>query len=668
MASTRPDCGFQVLISPAPGTLPAGPDDENTLGDLNANVLVLLQFLQDQDRFRFASPEDQKRLTEICNTHKDKIAALCDEKTCEQAKQILKADLREFNAILARAEINLGEWRLIGDTVADRCFRANDYFTLQVFKKYPLDQGVILLGNHEGLFLCWYEKMRADAKDHAEYSYSSIDPRSMASLENLKKLIEYGIVEKAEVIELVENHFKPRIRAVDYTYNAALLTFYMHVPGGLEIVKGLAKLYGVPYGANTSQELMAAADGINEAVAVILKHNQLHYYYNNSPSLPTFELYGEEDSTILDVVGTLHLAVPATYPLHRLMWYRPLTRSLEDLEIIDAIEVPSMLDSGEQLRFVHGHDGSSVDLIKRRNAVLGIESKDPLEVRAGDSLYSSMTNLDEGYGRPGGETGTYIVYNSWRAVPRKAHQYPTAITPNLPIPPFCLVKVEEPQEEQWQRLTYTDIGKPRSRGSSISLEEDESFFARLKRKFNQFTEQYPLLWKILKYVIIPAGIAAAIVFSGGFAAIPIVGSVAASVGGLAPLINMVLTTAFVSLIGNGLAALGQLFLRCISPTEPTRLDRDEASPPIPSTLRSGDEPGSSPPSSQCSSPRGRSSLNIHHLIGGQGSIGSIEGYNPYGAEEEEQEIGLRTRAVASQHNASHTASSNPVAFSPGFIV
>jgi Ras-related protein Rab-7A len=87
----------------------------------------------------------------------------------------------------------------------------------------------------------------------------------------------------------------------------------------------------------------------------------------------------------------------------------------------------------------------------------------------------------------------------------------------------------------------------------VKTQAAQGFLSRVKA-----TLSHPLVVGFVKWVLLPAAIAAAIVFSGGLAAIPVVGAAMGSVGSVAAFGAV---TAFISFVGNALNSLRKLCCR-----------------------------------------------------------------------------------------------------------
>ncbi|HVY53922.1 MAG TPA: hypothetical protein VHA13_05325, partial [Gammaproteobacteria bacterium] len=55
--------------------------------------------------------------------------------------------------------------------------------------------------------------------------------------------------------------------------------------------------------------------------------------------------------------------------------------------------------------------------------------------------------------------------------------------------------------------------------ATIKFQKKPGLWSRIKQGFNNFTNNHPYLWWLIKWIVIPAALSAAFVFSGGFAAL-----------------------------------------------------------------------------------------------------------------------------------------------------
>jgi len=147
---------------------------------------------------------------------------------------------------------------------------------------------------------------------------------------------------------------------------------------------------------------------------------------------------------------------------------------------------------------------------------------------------------------------------------------------------FCYGAINEPNNPHLPHIINLNAGNTLGQtkedipGNVVTLYSNtpkiipRSLWERTKKSFNEFTINHPYIWGFLKWVIAPAAVATAIVFSGGFAAIPIVGAGVmgwgAAYGTLAALSFTTAATAAVGLIVKAMTSLWN----CCFPKRPTR--------------------------------------------------------------------------------------------------
>lgn len=288
---------------------PCDPSNQLTIGDLHGNALKLIYFLLRQNVLRLPAPDDYAKLVAIYRKN-----------------QLTAEDLACFEVILASMEVNpVGTVRLIGDELADR--GQNDYLTLKVIDLLRR-KGVsveILLSNHSAEFIAAYET----TKKFNSYNLNYGDARSMYAL---GKLIKDGIVSQEEVFSLIDNCYKPFLRALSYTLSQdkTKITIYSHAAIDLCTIEQLTKVLGVDYRDDEIEDLARTIDSINSKFYNYVKNNKAHTLYLR---LRTAQ---GKDALVLK-----HDENPFVF----LMWNRRYT----------AINRPAKYKN-YSLNFVHGHD------------------------------------------------------------------------------------------------------------------------------------------------------------------------------------------------------------------------------------------------------------------------------------------------------------------------
>ncbi|MDX1837201.1 hypothetical protein DIZ81_06895 [Legionella taurinensis] len=339
-----------------------------TIGDLHGNSLKLFWILVKQNALKL-NPIDGRTPKQLY----ERFVAIY--KT--PADQLTKADLEEFNRILDGASLNrLAMLRLIGDELADR--GQNDYFTLKILKRLG-DAGVrteILLSNHSAEFLDNHH--RGSLKKPEDL----LGDENARSMHNLGTLLERGLVDSEEITSIVKDHYLPALKAISYSIDNTVqpprLTLYTHAPVGIETIRSLADLYGIPYDDSSIDRLCRTIDQINERVHQDLSEHSVHDHHRG---------FLEEWT-----MGLGSIAIPHDLPLLRLMWNRgdvdkQMAEKPGEQQSLYGIELP-MQQNGYQLALVHGHDGPSKKIFS-----------DDKEVTDETSYLPNMYNTDNDLGK-----------------------------------------------------------------------------------------------------------------------------------------------------------------------------------------------------------------------------------------------------------------------------
>lgn len=338
-----------------PSELAVDAETQITLGDLHGNAIKLIHFL----KMHHVMDIDKNKFDQLVAIYKKSVEDLTEE------------DLTQFKDIIGAANYHaVGLVRLLGDEVSDR--GANDIFTLFMFetlrhKKIPIE---ILLSNHGLSFLDAYQRdLKNDDKDSNDVneSFLSISGTGSLSLHNLIKLIDKGTISKDRVKQLVEESYKPVVKAVSYSSDVAdphnpKIKIYSHAPIDLQAIKGLAEMYEIDYQDNSLEKFMATIDAINDHVKTDIVQGNLflHQQFNPKNYKPYFYI----------VEGL----PPAEFPLLAITWGRGRYQKFKNFS-------PKNADFTIEL-FVHGHEGP-----------LAIKNNDPR------SYQKNMVNLDTYSGR-----------------------------------------------------------------------------------------------------------------------------------------------------------------------------------------------------------------------------------------------------------------------------
>lgn len=278
-----------------------------TIGDLHANFVKLLFFLKHEGICDVAD-DIYKRLLELYFISPQVISVTELDEFCTLLEDIT---IINTNTLV----------RLIGDELADR--GNQDYFILKLLRHF-IKQGVhfeILLSNHGLEFIEAYESFDEDElfvpKSGMFLLYDDLLNHSMNGLE---RLLERELISPIEVLRLIELYYKPSLKLISYTLDPHTpgIILYAHAPIGLEIIRGLAFRFEVPYEDHTLLHLAKTLDQINQAFDVYVKQNKIH------------ELYHEDDFS--------------NY-IYAITWNRDY----------DILERPEQVN-GYRIEYVHGHD------------------------------------------------------------------------------------------------------------------------------------------------------------------------------------------------------------------------------------------------------------------------------------------------------------------------
>lgn len=287
------------------------PEAEFTLGDLHGNFLKLFFILIRCGIANNVSEIDYQQSVKIYTKSTD---------------QITREDLDKFNELLDKIQFNSsGLLRLLGDELADR--GSNDYFTLKLLeklqqKKVPFK---ILASNHGIEFLNAFEKGKKFApevmtlKEHCR------------SIHNLQSLIDCGLVQKTEIVEIVNLVYKPALEAIAYSLNEdnTAISIYSHAGIGLNTIEEVAKQLGVLYKDDTAAAIAETIDSINEEFQSYVNDNKVHEL---CPKQELNKAYRNE---------------PSKLPFVSLIWNR----------IYENLNRPRY-HKGYGIFFIHGHDST----------------------------------------------------------------------------------------------------------------------------------------------------------------------------------------------------------------------------------------------------------------------------------------------------------------------
>lgn len=347
-------------------------NNQLTIGDLHGNALRLINFLI---RHRVIEMEKENYM-------------LFRNIYIKRSDDLQLIDITNFKTILKNSRVNLNAAktiRLIGDELCDR--GKNDYFTLKVLEKLGKSgmSTEILFSNHGSGFLNAYTQKIKRKLSNLKFQWweeSGFSPEFDNSLRKMGKLIKKGLVDEKEIEQIVENHYKPNIKAISYTVDKTgsppSITLFTHAPVGFETIREMATLYGVTYRANNIDAFCKTIDAINNKFSHELMANKLSSHLNYRKDLGKGE-------------------VPISFPLVRLIWNRCMNFFDHDVvpeisqRAINNIELPMTFDDPVEafdLKLAHGHVGPSLDALCTSTVDEVYESYKP-----------NMINLDSDLGK-----------------------------------------------------------------------------------------------------------------------------------------------------------------------------------------------------------------------------------------------------------------------------
>jgi hypothetical protein len=292
-----------------------GPDIEITIGDLHGNAQKLLYFLISNDVIRI-NPQDYQRFIAIYK---------------KSPKDLSHKDIGLFHAIINSATINAEhKLRFLGDDLCDRGM--NDYYTLYIYKK--LDQAnvwfEVVLSNHGNFFLSAYERPEKSFSynPYGEGKHEDI----VQSMLNLGKLIDYRLVDKQEIIDLIQGNYLKHVVFPGVTFNKAKneVTIYSHAPIDLNIISALAKELNVIYEDGSLEQLRSSFTRINKQIQEWIVSNTFTENYKR--------------------LNNAHIESSSASPIRQILWNR-------DYTILDRNDSPS--GKSYTVNYVHGHDSSA---------------------------------------------------------------------------------------------------------------------------------------------------------------------------------------------------------------------------------------------------------------------------------------------------------------------
>lgn len=235
---------------------------ELTIGDLHGNALKLMYFLV-RHEIVILSIDDYASFVQIYNLPTDLLN---------------HTKLDEFDAILARlrvANCNV-HLRFLGDEVADQ--GSNDYFTLKILEKLHQQhiRFEILFSEQGSRFIQTYEK-------HKCFYDPKLDSRQVWSMYKLHELVQRGLVSRDRIEDIVENVYKPALKAISYNICPEGISIFSYAPIELNVVRLLAEQLNMSYKDGSPQLLAQTIEGINQAFGLLVRYDALHHLYRTRP-------------------------------------------------------------------------------------------------------------------------------------------------------------------------------------------------------------------------------------------------------------------------------------------------------------------------------------------------------------------------------------------------
>ncbi|TAL61081.1 MAG: hypothetical protein EPN84_08565 [Legionella sp.] len=285
---------------------------EVTIGDLHGNAIKLLYFLINSHVLNL-SKGSYKLLLEIYK---------------KKPEQLTAEDLTLFRDLVDQGTYSAEQKiRFLGDDLCDRGM--NDYFTLLIYKKLDSEDVPfeIVLSNHGNFFLEAYESLD---HDFSKNPYGQGKNESIVqSMLNLAKIINRGLVNKEEVIQIVQTHYLKHIVFPGYLINKNKkeITIFSHAPLDLQILNALAQDLQVKYSDRNLDDLSQSFNAINTVMTQWIMSNNFTKHYTE--------------------LNEAHTKSNTESPIHQVLWNR-------DYAILDRNYEPE--NKPYFVNYVHGHD------------------------------------------------------------------------------------------------------------------------------------------------------------------------------------------------------------------------------------------------------------------------------------------------------------------------
>lgn len=324
----------------------ADPAAQITIGDMHGNTMKLIHFLIQQGVMKLESPEQYAELRDIYAIFNDANAYK------PEVKDNLKSLLTAFQNIVSRAKIidPAPTIRLIGDELADR--GANDYLTLKVLEKLSKagTNVEILMSNHSMEFLAPIE-IGIEAGKEGVTNFNNLGGQQGQSGVNLYRLLELGVIDFAEVQELVNNHYKKFTRALSYTLSEdnKEITIFSHAAIGMTQLVDIAKTLGI-------QNVKEPESAVEIAKLIdVIADEMMKRVLNNT--LNEFKISEG------DLKGRYK---PEYSALEFLFWNREYAP--------DLIDRKPTLTNGDKCNWAHGHDSDDPLHVQKKPHIKMLDS------------------------------------------------------------------------------------------------------------------------------------------------------------------------------------------------------------------------------------------------------------------------------------------------------
>lgn len=302
---------MQVSLAeaPVPRSIDHGPL-EITLGDLHSHAMKLIYFLVTEGILN-VPPDVYIQLWDLYHTLSNRVT----NDIFKQFEECLssKVTINRVDCLV----------RLLGDELADR--GENDLFVLMIFKKL-VDNNIkfeILFSNHGSEFLNYVTHF---TKPNPSQFIFQLHEICTQSVQQLRKIVERGVLTKEALVSMVNTHYKPYIKLLSYSVDKASneITIFSHAPIDINDIASCAAYYRIDYKDDTIDDITRVIDRLNRVVSeeILADTMHLHCYH------------------ICDFFTEI------TSPIKRCAWNRD----------IDSLHRPSVHPNNFFMRWVHGHD------------------------------------------------------------------------------------------------------------------------------------------------------------------------------------------------------------------------------------------------------------------------------------------------------------------------